>query len=101
LAEGISGGSTINNQLKASAATVTETATVIATMTTIKTKATPAAASAWQQHGEQRGRITAEAAALLQHGGSDGDTINNQLKAFAAMVTEMAMMIATTTMTIK
>jgi hypothetical protein len=37
---GISGGGTINNQLKALAATALETATIKATLTTIKTKAT-------------------------------------------------------------
>jgi hypothetical protein len=37
---GISGGGTINNQLKASAATALETATIKATFTTIKMKAT-------------------------------------------------------------
>jgi hypothetical protein len=37
---GISGGGTINNQLKALVATALETATIKATLTTIKTKAT-------------------------------------------------------------
>jgi hypothetical protein len=71
---------------------------MIATTTTIKIKAMAAAASAWRQRGKQRGRIAAAAAALHQRGGS---TMNNQLKALAAMATEMATMIATTTMTIK
>ncbi len=101
MAAGVSGGSTINNQLKASAATATETATMIATTTTIKTKATAAAASAWRQHGKQRGGIAAAAAALLQRGGSGGSTINNQLKALAATATETATMIATMTTKIK
>jgi hypothetical protein len=64
----VSGGSTINNQLKAVAATATETARMKATMTTmINTKATVAvaAAAARRQHGEQCGRIAAAAAAAL------------------------------------
>jgi hypothetical protein len=43
---GVSGGSTINNQLKASVATATETATMIATTTMIKMKVTAALAAA-------------------------------------------------------
>jgi hypothetical protein len=45
---GVSGGGTINNQLKALAATVSEMVTMTATATTIKTKATAAAAAAWR-----------------------------------------------------
>ncbi len=63
---GISSGSTINNQLKASVATATEAATMIAMTTTIKTKPTGMAAAAWQQHVGQHGGITAAVAALLQ-----------------------------------
>jgi hypothetical protein len=66
---GVGSGSTINNQLKASAATATETVTMIATMTTIITKATERAAAAWQQRGRQHGGIAAAAAALLQRSG--------------------------------
>ncbi len=66
---GISGGSTINNQLKASAATATETATMIATTMTIKTKAMAAVAAAWRQRGGQHCGIAAVAAALLQRSG--------------------------------
>jgi hypothetical protein len=61
---GCSGGSTIINQLKASAALALEMATMTARTMTIKTKATAAAAAAWQQHG----RIAAVATALLQRG---------------------------------
>jgi hypothetical protein len=68
---GGSGGSTINNQLKALAATATETATMIAAMPTIKMKAT-AAAAAWRQRGGQHGGIVAVAAVLLQR--SSGST---------------------------
>ncbi len=46
---GISSGSTINNQLKASAAMATETVMIIAMMMTIKTKAMAAAVAAWRQ----------------------------------------------------
>ena len=62
LQHGVSGGSTINNQLKALAATATETVTMIATTMMIKTKATVAA---WQQRGGQHGGIAAAPAALL------------------------------------
>ncbi len=105
MAAGVSGSSTINNQLKASVATATETAKMIATTMMIETKVTAATASAWQQHGKQRSGIAAVAAALLQSSGSGGSTINNHLKASAATATETAMetatMIATMTMTIK
>ena len=60
----------------------TETATMIATTTTIKTKVT---AAAWRQRGGQRGGIAAAAAALLQCSVSGGSTINNQLKPSVAM----------------
>jgi hypothetical protein len=60
---GVSSSSIINNQLKAFAATATETVTMIATMTTINTKAMAAAAAAQRQHGgqcsRQHGRIAA------------------------------------------
>ncbi len=70
-------GSTINNQLKASVATATETATMIATTMTIKTKATAAAEAAWGQRGGKHGGIAVAAAALLQCGISGSSTINN------------------------
>jgi hypothetical protein len=74
---GVSNGSTINNQLKALAAMATETATMIATMTMIKAKATLAA---WRQCSRQHGGITAVPAALRQHsestrGGGGGGTL--------------------------
>jgi hypothetical protein len=112
---GISGCSTINNQVKEWAVTAAETATMIATMMMIKMKATAAAAAAaWQWHGRQRGRIAAVGADLLQPayslavaaaawcqcGVSGSSTINNQQKASAATATEMATLIAIT-MTIK
>ncbi len=65
---GVSGSSTINNQLKASAAMGMDMAMMIATATTIEAKVTAAVAAAWRQHGRQHGGITAAAAALLQRG---------------------------------
>jgi hypothetical protein len=41
---------TINNELKAVAATAMETTMMTATMTTMRTKATGAVAAAWQHH---------------------------------------------------
>ncbi len=81
LQRGVSGGSTINNQLKALAAMATETATMLATTTTIKTKAMAVAAAAWQQRSGQCSGIAVAAEALLQRSVSGGSTINNQLKA--------------------
>jgi hypothetical protein len=60
---GVSGGGTINNQLKALAAMASETATMTATTMTIKTKATAAAAAAWRQRGGGRGGRAAGAEA--------------------------------------
>jgi hypothetical protein len=62
----ISGSSTINNQLKALVATAIEMAMMIATTTTIKTKALATVAAAWWQCGWQHGGIAALAAAFLQ-----------------------------------
>jgi hypothetical protein len=54
----VSGGSTINNQLKALAATATETAMMILMATMIETKAMAMAVlAAWRQHGGQHGGI--------------------------------------------
>ncbi len=80
LQRNVSGGSTINNQLKASAATATDTVMMIATTATIKTKEMVAAAAAWRQRGRKRGKIAVAAAALLQCNVSGSSTINNQLK---------------------
>ncbi len=57
---------TINNQLKAMAATVTETATMTATMMTIKMKAMAAKEAAWQKHSVSGGGSAAAAAAAQQ-----------------------------------
>jgi hypothetical protein len=72
---GISGGSTINNQLKASTATEMETATMLAMTTRIKTKVTVAAVAAWQQRGGQRGGQRSE-----QRGGGVIFTSAQQVK---------------------
>jgi hypothetical protein len=53
---GISGGGTINNQLKLSVATETEMAMMTVKTMTIKTKALAAVATAWRQRGGGGGK---------------------------------------------
>jgi hypothetical protein len=94
---GVGGGGTINNQLKASAATASETAMMTAITTMIKTKATAVAAAAWRQRGGGRGgsggrgggrgdSAAAEVAAWQQRGssGQRNGSIGSALAAVAA-----------------